>query len=498
MTESSPDFIIKPADYKEAIKNNEDFYIQFNTLTPSVEALIIRIIHRYLEEYDILYIKDTVISVAKELINNAIKANLKRLYFKLKGLDISKTEDYRNGMEHFKQEAYHDDEQNFLEKLKNSNFVVRVAFKTFGEQIHLSVINNIEILEAELKKIQSRISKAYKYKDISDAFEDVLDESEGAGLGLIMAMMLCKNTGLGPDSFKIFRKDDRTIATLSIPQNLVKKEKNVEITEKLVKEIDEIPAFPENIAAIQKLCTSPDVTIKEISEHISRDPALTTSILKLANSAGYLTIRKVDTIEEAVMKIGIKGINTLLVASGAFNIMDSRYKRYEAIRKTSYKRAFYAQKLSLHSHQSKNSEFAYLGALLADIGKIVLLSIDEKLQEKLKQIAGYKGLEDTNLLEEISLGLSHSTLGSLIVKKWRFNDALITAIELNRRPHLAPDNLKQLIYTIYIADCLVEIESRRFRFEFIDEDVLDYLNLNSKTQFEKLHSTLKESYESQS
>ncbi len=489
--------IINSSDYKSAIKNGDDFYIQFHLFTPEVEALLIRILHRYLEEYDILYIKDTILTVAKELINNSIKANLKRLFFKLKGLDINRIEDYRVGMETFKDETYHNDSEGYFEKLEQSKLVVRVAFKTSDEHIHINVINNIPILEAELKKINARISKAYKYNDISEAFEDVLDDSEGAGLGLIMAMMLFKNSGLPAEAFKIYKKGDLTIATLSIPKRLTKVESEVQITEEILREIDELPSFPENINEIQKLCNNPDTPIKNIADSISHDPGLTTSILKLANSAGYMSVRKVKTIEEAVVKIGIKGINTLLIASGVYKIIEGRYRRFEAIWKDSYKRASYAQKISLHLKYNKISEFAYLAALLSDIGKIVLLSLDIKLLQRLKDIAGYKGMDNVDLLEEISLGMSHSTLGAMIGKKWRFNEALTSAIELHHRPHMAPEKLKPLVYIVYIADMFVEIDSRRSRFEFIDEDVLEFLNLTDRESFNNLHNMLRESSEDQ-
>ncbi len=487
--------VINPPDFKNAIKQEKDFFIQFHQVTGETEALITRIVHRYLQEYDILYIKDTIITIVKELINNAVKANLKRLYFSQKSLDIAQIEDYRTGMETFKEETYQDDIDIYLEKLEKSKLVVRVAFKTSDEHIHINVINNIPILDQELKKINARVNKAYKYKDISEAFEDVLDDSEGAGLGLIMAMMLFKNTGLGAENFKIYRKENLTISTLTVPKNLTEQSSTHEITERILKEIDEIPGFPDNITEIQKLCSTPDTPIKVIADSISRDPGLTTSILKLANSAGYLTIRKVDTIEEAVMKIGMKGINTLLVASGVYKIIDERYRRFEKIWKSSYKRAFYAQKLSQKLKEPRISEFAYLSALLADIGNIVLLSIDEELIQRLKNIAGFKGIDDSNLLEEISLGLSHSTLGALIAKKWKFNEALITAIELHNRPHLAPDHLKHLVYIVYLADMFVEIENRKQKFQIIDEDVLEEMGLQDKEEFERIHQGLKDAYE---
>ena len=489
-------YTIQPQDYKKAVAAESDFYVQFNVLSPAVDGIINKCVHRYLAHYDLGYIKNQIINVIKELVNNAIKANLKRLYFTVKKLDITKTEDYRQGMETFKEEAYEGDED-YLAKLAESPLVVRVAFKTSGEYLYINVINNVPILETELSKINARVKKAYKYNDISEAFDEVLDDSEGAGLGLIMAMMIFKNMGMAPESFRIYRKKDLTISAIAIPLAMDKIRARVQIAGEIIREIESIPAFPENIIRIQKLCANPDATIREIAGAIALDPGLTTSILKLANSAGYFTVKKTETIEEAVKIIGVKGINALLLATGVHKVMDARYKRSEATWKDSYKRAAYASQIAVQLKKTKLGDFAYLAALLSDVGFIVMLSLRSDLLKSLQELAGFKGMENIDLLEEISLGISHAALGGMIFSKWKFNDALIKTVEYHHRPHMAPVNIRQLVFIVYLADSLVEIDKKRFRYEFIDEDVIEYFNLGDRTAFDLFHKVLKESYENQ-
>jgi HD-like signal output (HDOD) protein len=488
-------YVAKPSDYMKALKENKEFFIQFNLFKEEVEAVVIRILHRYLEQYDILYLRNTIITGIKELINNSIKANIKRIYFSQLGLNIDEPDSYRKGMESFKKDIFEDNIDDIFGKLNDSKFVVRVSFQTTEKNIYINIINNTPIITAELDKINSRIEKAYRYKDISEAFDDVLDDSEGAGLGLIMVMMLFKNSGLGSNSLKVHKKNELTISTVTIPKNVVQPEAIVKVTEQLLKEIDELPAFPENIRNIQNLCNNPESTIKEIADNISKDPGLTSSILKLANSAGYITTNVIDSINDAVKVIGIKGINSLLLASGVHKIMDSRYKKFESIWNDSYKRAFYAQKLSIQMKASKNSDFAYLAGLLADIGEVVFLSIDLDGIKRIKEITGQKNIEESYLLEEISVGISHGSLGELIGEKWNFNEGLRKAIGLHHRPYMVPKKYKQLVYIVYLAEVFVQLEKRKIRFELVDEDVLKFFNLTDKETFDKLHAVLKEFYD---
>lgn len=488
-------FTIVPPDYRKAIDSESDFYIQFHTVTPESDGAMVKCVRRCLEHYDLNYFTNEIVNIIKELINNAIKANLKRVYFKLKNLDIVKTDEYRTGMECFKEDTMQEDAPQYQEYLEKSDLVVRIAFKTTAEKIYINVINNVSILDAELSKINARIKKAFKYEDISEAFDEVLDESEGAGLGLIMAMMVFKNMGLRPDSFRIYRKNSLTIAAIAIPRAIKRKESRDQIAEEILKELDNIPSLPENILRIQKLCADTDATIREIADAISHDPGLTTSLMKLANSAGYITLKKTETLEEAVKIIGIRGINALVLASGVHRVIESRYKRFESVWTDSYKRAAYAQKIVMQIKNSKSGNFVYLAALLADIGLIVMLSLRSEHMTKLREIAGYKGIDDTNLIEEISLGISHGTLGSMIFNKWNFNESLMKAVEFHHRPHMAPEELRELVSIIYLADCMVEIDKKRFRYELISDDVIEFFKLEEKKTFEMLHNAMRESYE---
>ncbi|MGV7930754.1 MAG: hypothetical protein AB2L13_17950 [Spirochaetota bacterium] len=41
--------VLNPPNFKEAIRNGEDFYIQFSLMSPLVEEHLIKVLHRELE-----------------------------------------------------------------------------------------------------------------------------------------------------------------------------------------------------------------------------------------------------------------------------------------------------------------------------------------------------------------------------------------------------------------------------------------------------------------
>jgi len=84
---------IYPPNYREAILNQQDFYLQFPVYSQDIESILMKMIRGFLSRHDILYLRDVIVTVTKELITNAVKANAKRLYFKNKGLIIDNPED---------------------------------------------------------------------------------------------------------------------------------------------------------------------------------------------------------------------------------------------------------------------------------------------------------------------------------------------------------------------------------------------------------------------
>ncbi len=63
-------------------------------------------------------------------------------------------------------------------------------------------------------------------------------------------------------------------------------------------------AFPSIAMEILELVRYPDVDLDELSRYIRVDGALAGGVLALANSAIYRAVRRIDTIKEAVARLG--------------------------------------------------------------------------------------------------------------------------------------------------------------------------------------------------
>jgi HD-like signal output (HDOD) protein len=484
---------IQPAQYRDAIQSQSDFYIQFSVYTKEVESLYVKMMRAFLSRHDMLYLRDVILTIAKELITNAVKANAKRIYFKLKGYDIDNPADYLEGMKTFKTDVLHDNSETIRTMIQTS-LRVRSVFMYDNGKLWIKIINNISIVPAELAKIQEKIKTAYYSTDISDAMAYSIDDIEGAGLGLIMAVMVYKNAGFSADDFTITSDENKTVSSISLYKRADCTEIEHKIADEILKEIETLPTFPDQLRKIELMCSDPECTVLQISDVIKQDVALATSLLKLANSAGYITMRRAETIEDAVKRIGLNGIKTLILATGVNTVVESRYKQYKELWTDSYKRAFYAHKIAIQVANQSISENAYLGGLLSEIGRIVLLSVKKETIDMISNIVGDRNSGTIDIIEEMALGISHARLGSLIAQKWKFPDALVRTIEFFPKPYMAPDENRDIAFSVHLAYIFTLIERKRYRFEIVDDEVLDYFHLSNKETFEKLHGILKQAY----
>jgi putative nucleotidyltransferase with HDIG domain len=447
-----------------------------------------------LADVDRVFLLETLITIFRELLLNAVKANAKRVFFDKSGADINDQQAYDRVMNSFREDVV-GDFQIMKDELQKS--VYRVDFKIHREKndFHFCVENNAAILPREQIRITERIENARRYKDFNDAFEEMYDDTEGAGLGIILTIMLLKNMGASADSFSITTDGKKTFTKLMIPWELKPRHVVTEISQSIVNEINILPTLPHFVAEIQAMCESPDASINKIADKIKTDPSLSADLLKLANSAGFVASKRIETINEAVMRIGLTNLKYLLLAAGARKIMDQRYKKFEAIWSHCMKTAYYARRIAVLHKMNDAQEKAFICGLLHDIGKIILLSIDDSLTGKIADFVQHHGLRTATILEEVSIGISHSSIGMMIARKWNFAPFISDVIGYHHSPLQIDPEYREVCFCVYMANFYCGIESRKYEYYYAEQDVLEYFKLGDEQKFNELHAKLKESFE---
>ncbi|GAB6088894.1 hypothetical protein [Spirochaeta dissipatitropha] len=178
----------------------------------------------YLEEIGRPELQDKLAYCIHELAGNAKKANTKRVYFSDRDMDIHNPGEYHIGMRSFKEDMIEDIDR-LVRLQEEQGLYVKFQFKRSGKSLKIAVRNNSEMTREESDRIQQKIQLAREANNLPEILERSEDFTEGAGLGLVMTMMMLRNLGISTGNFQVISKNGETYAVLflSIPDHPVRK-----------------------------------------------------------------------------------------------------------------------------------------------------------------------------------------------------------------------------------------------------------------------------------
>lgn len=193
-------------------------------------------------------------------------------------------------------------------------------------------------------------------------------------------------------------------------------------------QLHQLPAIP---AVVQEVVTSfsaANVDIDELVRKIGRDQALTARVLRVANSSFYGFPRKIASLHDAVVVMGLAGVRSLVLSAGfvqAFGKGEGGALDRAEYWKRSFRVATYAKAVAKCLKQPP--EVAFTAGMLHDIGQLVL---DTCLQEQYALVVAQAAAEGGDLIatEEAAWGFHHGTLGAEVARRWNFPTEIEHAI----------------------------------------------------------------------
>ena len=184
------------------------------------------------------------------------------------------------------------------------------------------------------------------------------------------------------------------------------------------KHLSGLPPIHPAIVALTSISTESDSAIEEFERIFKSDPALTTDLLLMANSAAFGMRTRVTTIRHALALLGLERVRSLAV-----NIMLAGYLQkqpMDGVRATwlhSVATAVIAEALG----EIYGVSGMYTVGLMHDLGRLALLSNrGERYAETLR--AEVTGIDEAMELETIVCGMNHCDAGALVAGTWGFSE----------------------------------------------------------------------------
>lgn len=223
----------------------------------------------------------------------------------------------------------------------------------------------------------------------------------------------------------------------------------------IVDKVDDIQSLPTIITRIIAMADDPQSTIHHMEDLILRDQALTTKILRLANTTHYGYARRISTISEATVLLGFQAIKGIALASMVKPILTEELKGYllaKDILWTQSQTCAITSRFIAKKVKYTNPEEAYIAGLLRDIGKTIL---NEHMEKEFIEILEKVKEEKISFLdgEREVLGFDHAEIGEKVASKWGLPPNLVEAIGYHHTPDLSTLN-PILVSIVHIADAI--------------------------------------------
>lgn len=205
---------------EQAIQGSRPVRLVAYSVSPRVESAIKEILYSYLITDGCEVLHDSLYTAVKELLINAVKANYKNIYFENYSSknNAEAIVDYNTALELFKLELGRDEGTYLSNMAKSRNMNAEIIWRKTGTQMRIDVINPVSMTGLEIQNVQKKLDFARRCVDISEYFlnETADPNQEGAGLGLILIMMILKSLGGSDENFYITSENGKTTATLIV------------------------------------------------------------------------------------------------------------------------------------------------------------------------------------------------------------------------------------------------------------------------------------------
>lgn len=181
-----------------------------------------------------------------------------------------------------------------------------------------------------------------------------------------------------------------------------------------------LPVFPRAVTDLRHALKDEHRTIDDVAKQIAMDASLASQVLRVANSSFYGGLSKVNTVKEAIVRLGlarIVQIATLVMQKGLFTSKDPAANQYMIkLWQHSVAVALGSEWLAKRLAFGSLAEEAFMAGLFHDIGELLLLKCLEELRVNRPDINLPK-----DLIREITVR-QHEAKGAWLLKSWNLPD----------------------------------------------------------------------------
>ena len=222
-----------------------------------------------------------------------------------------------------------------------------------------------------------------------------------------------------------------------------------------LEKIKDLPTLPSVYFKVDKLLKDKQASIENVAHIIEIDPAMSTSILRLVNSAFYGVRSESNSISHAVMILGFNAVKNAIVSVAILDTLSVK-DRIQNFNITDFWRhsvsvAVLGRQLA-HKSRLVSPDDAFIAGLLHDTGKIIMIKYFKEDFTKVWQIMQEKKCSFSDAEAEVA-SIDHVQIGAYLARKWQLPEDIIQAIA-GHHYYITSSQSTGLVESVMVANAL--------------------------------------------
>lgn len=220
--------------------------------------------------------------------------------------------------------------------------------------------------------------------------------------------------------------------------------------------VHNLPTLPDMIQKVVSLVQDEKTSANKLGNLIAYDQAISSRLLRVANSAYYGFPREISTVQHAIVLIGFEQVKSLSLGIAVFDVMKGTNDTTSLLQDAFWKHSAgcsLAATIICKNLGKPHGDIAFTASLLHDMGKIILANFfPEEYKVVLKKVQE-NGKSFVDIEEEV-LGFSHPDVGEWLCNRWKLPRSLAASIRYHHKVNgVEPDDV-QLTSVVHLADII--------------------------------------------
>jgi HD-like signal output (HDOD) protein len=313
------------------------------------------------------------------------------------------------------------------------------------------------------------------------------DFTEGAGLGIALAVITLKSIGIDTENFTFGTDKNDTVVRLFIPRHIKPKSFTDSFKKHLVDDIEILPfvssEFEKNGEKLINSCGS----VEELVKLVLLEPSI---LLELYSKCFTIEQCTVDTVSEIIQSIGLDAAKNSVKEVLSRSVGSDRHSEYNGLIEHSRRTVQFALYINDALSINYNSEKLTIASLLHDFGKIILFTAGNNFSLRIARKLHDKRLETLSYIDETTTGTSHIEVGALFGKKWHLPDYAQIAIINHHYPDIKSDIKTDSQKIVYVANLFAMFEMKLASYYDFEEHILEELGILDRKKFNTFYKEM--------